>query len=144
MSTLYEALRKAEKKNNHALPKKNNKDSKLLLVIVLAVIFAGVVSLQAVRIKNIRNREAGKKNNKKLASAKASNRQRQVPVFEKKKYNGYVLEGIIYNEGAPMAVINGKILRKNGKIDDLTVTNITPNKVELLNSKNNSTITLSL
>jgi hypothetical protein len=65
------------------------------------------------------------------------------PVVKKREPGVYELEGIIYSEN-PIAIINGKILTKDGKIDDLVVIDITPQKVELLNQKTNTSITLNL
>lgn len=59
-------------------------------------------------------------------------------------YPLYTLEGIVYDEAAPFAIINGKMLKKADKIDDFEVIDITAKTVELLNLKDNTKLTLSL
>ncbi|MBU9889797.1 MAG: hypothetical protein KTQ49_08030 [Candidatus Omnitrophica bacterium] len=57
---------------------------------------------------------------------------------------GYVLEGIIYNPDQPFAIVNGKMLERNGQIDDLVVTAITPSAVSLKHLKDQTDLTLKL
>ncbi len=56
----------------------------------------------------------------------------------------FSLKGIIYNANSPSAIINGKLVEKNAKIDDWLVMDISPTQVTLENSKNNSQLTLKL
>lgn len=57
---------------------------------------------------------------------------------------GYRLEGIIYNSDSPFAIINGKLIEKNGKIDDWQVIEISVSEVSLKNTDDNSLLTLKL
>lgn len=56
----------------------------------------------------------------------------------------YTLEGIIYNQDNPLAIINGLILKKQEKIDDWEVINITPNEVEMMNTRDKTICKLGL
>lgn len=56
----------------------------------------------------------------------------------------YSLQGIIYNADSPSAIINGKLIEKNGKIGDWKVIEISPSEVEMENIKTNSLLTLKL
>ncbi len=60
-----------------------------------------------------------------------------------KIFNRYAIEGIVYDEEDPYAVINGEIVGKNDKLDNFIVIDITENTVELLNPENNTKLTLS-
>lgn len=143
MSTLYDALKKAENKNDSQPPRKNNKSA--LFLVLLAIGFLAIsFTIKVIKTKKLQNKESKKKEAKKPVLAKGATTTKGAPIIEKKTYVGYVLEGIIYNEEASLVVINGKILRKNEKIDNLVVTNITPNKVELLNLKDNTILSLNL
>lgn len=61
-----------------------------------------------------------------------------------KVYEGYLLEGVIYDEQNPSAIINGKVLRKTDKIDDYTVVEISQDSVQLINRNDNKILTLYL
>jgi hypothetical protein len=52
------------------------------------------------------------------------------------------LDGIVYTEENPAALINGRVLRVGGFVDGYTVTKIQPDRVELKNE--NGTIVLTL
>jgi hypothetical protein len=56
----------------------------------------------------------------------------------------YNLEGIIFDSALPMAIINGKMVKKGDTIGDSQVSEITATAVELLNLKDNTKFTLSL
>ena len=56
---------------------------------------------------------------------------------------GYSLQGIVYDENSPFAIINGKTLRKSDAIDDFIVSDIAPTIVTLKNSKDERELTLT-
>ena len=68
----------------------------------------------------------------------------KLSVVKKRRFSEYVLEGIIYNKENPIAVINGKILKKDGKIDRFLLRSIDVNSVELWNAEDNTILKLSL
>jgi len=55
----------------------------------------------------------------------------------------YSLQGIVYDENSPFAVINGKTVRKSDAIDDYVVIDIAPTIVTLKNSKTDKELSLS-
>jgi hypothetical protein len=57
---------------------------------------------------------------------------------------GHSLKGIIYNAESPSAIIDGRLVEKNGKIGDWQVIEISPSEVKLENPRNNSSLTLKL
>ncbi|MDD4954607.1 MAG: hypothetical protein PHP17_01010 [Candidatus Omnitrophica bacterium] len=59
------------------------------------------------------------------------------------KSGEYSLQGIVYDDNSPFAVINGKTLRKSEAIDDFVVADIAPTSVILKNSKTDKELTLS-
>ncbi len=56
----------------------------------------------------------------------------------------YSLKGIIYNAASPSAIINGKLVEKNGKIDDWRIVEISPSEVRMENTNNEAVLTLKL
>jgi hypothetical protein len=56
----------------------------------------------------------------------------------------YGLDGIIDAGTDSMAVINGKLMKPEDSIDNLILKKISPKEVELLNTKDNSTVILKL
>ncbi|MDD4182438.1 MAG: hypothetical protein PHT53_01250, partial [Candidatus Omnitrophica bacterium] len=65
------------------------------------------------------------------------------PSPNKPDYPVYSLQGIVYDESSPSAIINGKTLRKSEAIDDFIVTDIAPTTVTLKNSKTDKELALS-
>lgn len=55
----------------------------------------------------------------------------------------FILQGIIYDDNSPFAIINGKTVRKSEAIGDFVVIDIAPTVVTLKNSKDNKELTLS-
>lgn len=55
----------------------------------------------------------------------------------------YSLQGIVYDENSPFAVINGKTVRKSDAIDDYVVIDIAPTIVTLKNPKTDKELNLS-
>jgi len=149
MSTLYDALKKAEIKNakeqqqRPAVVRSQSDDDvrkkkQVLLVLVLVFIFVSVVYFRVAQAK----KEA---RSKKIALEKRKTALKPVvvPVTRIRQPGEYVLEGVIYSDD-PAAVINGKLLRSEEKIDNLVVKSISPNSVELLKTEDNSIITLKM
>ncbi len=58
-------------------------------------------------------------------------------------FSAYNLQGIVYDENSPFAIINGKTLRKSDAIGDFIVVEIAPTIVTLKNPKDNEELTLS-
>jgi hypothetical protein len=67
-----------------------------------------------------------------------------VPNTEHAPVLEYSLKGIIYNAASPSAIINGKLVEKNGKIDDWRIIEISPSEVKMENTNNESVLTLKL
>lgn len=55
----------------------------------------------------------------------------------------YILQGIVYDENSPFAIINGKTLRKSDTIDGFVVIDIAPTIVTLKNLKDDKELALS-
>ncbi|MCK9615058.1 MAG: hypothetical protein M0R48_06105 [Candidatus Omnitrophica bacterium] len=55
----------------------------------------------------------------------------------------YSLQGIVYDENSPFAIINGKTLRKSDAIGDFIVIDIAPTVVTLKNLKDDKDLALS-
>ena len=56
----------------------------------------------------------------------------------------YILEGIVYDQKAPFAVINGQQVRPSDKIDLFLVESISEDKVKLINTEDETVLELSL
>jgi len=146
MSTLYNALKKAEERNekeqrnvnNGPVPQynKTNKNS-VILVLFLLFVFVAVLYIQIVRAKNEKARIAAAKKKKTIAL------QPVVSPVKIRQPGEYVLEGVIYSSD-PTAVINGKVLKAGEKIDNFVVQEITAQSVQLLKTDDNSSVTLKM
>lgn len=141
MSIIYEAIKKLENKDKSKLPGKNKKKTFLLLVLLVSIIVFAF-SIQYFKKKVVK--ETNIKEAKGPMPGMDSIPEKDAVDSKEDLSSNYVLEGIIYDYLAPLAIINGKILKKYDKIDDLAVINITPNSVELLNPKDNTILTLTL
>ncbi|OQX81346.1 MAG: hypothetical protein B6D56_02725 [Candidatus Omnitrophica bacterium 4484_70.1] len=123
MSIIYEALKKVEKRK--ISPKGKGKWFFLLLFFFL--FFLGILY--------------GTRNKDKFYLKKSSSKKFSSPPEKEKKY---ILEGIVYDEKLPLAIINHKVLRKNDTIDEYKVTEITPSSVRLINLKEGKILSLLL
>ncbi len=56
---------------------------------------------------------------------------RSVPAPKNYSDANPVLEGVIYQEGAPLAIVNGKVVKQGQAMNDYTVESITPDGVIL-------------
>ena len=145
MSTLYNALRKAEERNdkeqhngNSITPPRQNKNS-IVLVLVLLFIFVGVVYIQIARMKKIEKARKAAAEKKKAAIMQPV----ALPPVKMRQPGEYVLEGVIYSD-SPSVIINGKLLKVGGKIDNLTVKSIMPKSVDLIKDQDKSVVTLKM
>jgi hypothetical protein len=156
MSIIYDALKKVESKNKDNLPIRNRKNTFVLVLSLIGVILIFILGSQyfkkrtvltsskIAKIKEIPSKKIKEEALKGLPSATDLATGKEASNLDKEWSVNYILEGIIYDQEAPLAVINGKILRKKDRIDDLEVINITPTSVELLNLKDNATVALAL
>lgn len=134
MSVIYDALKKAENKDKKELNVKKKKNSLILILWLIPIILFFISGIQyfkkrvVVAPKNLEEKET-----------------KITPPAENLTVTPtYILEGIIYDEDSPIAIINGQILKKQDKIGDFEVININLDSVELFNSKENSTLKLPL
>ena len=58
--------------------------------------------------------------------------------------NEYALEGIVYDEKDPFAIINGRVLKRNDKIDTFIITAIGKESVELTSVDEETILNLEL
>jgi hypothetical protein len=139
MSIIYQALKKVEDEERlKPSPRDRKRWLALSLLLTISVIF-----LLAWGISYLNKRKA-LLSEIKLEGKEELSREESLSYFEESHMpTSYTLEGIIYDEHNPSAIINGKILKKQDKIGDLKVINITPTTVELLNLKENTKFTLS-
>lgn len=150
MSTIYEALKKVETKNNPSLirpvfakteekreilPGKKKKPPFPPLIVVIAV---PLLVLSFVGLKTLFGPEAGV--NKERKMAESGNR-----VFIPKKYskNRYILEGILYDQEVSSAIVNGKVVKTGDRIGNLKVIDIRSDRIEVINLKNYNKSTLT-
>ncbi|MBN3040526.1 MAG: hypothetical protein JW867_05320 [Candidatus Omnitrophica bacterium] len=167
MSIIYEALKKAEsqKKNSHINldPQafgKNNKPVKvnlrskkksrlpwffalfLLSGIFLLAINKSLEKKAAVRSFIIENDSSG---TIKISEKKPFNHMSaKAGTVNTKSNQGYNLEGIVYDSREPFAVVNGTILKKEDKLDELVVTDITNSEVKFYSPKDKRVMTLGI
>lgn len=57
---------------------------------------------------------------------------------------GYILEGIVYDEEASFAIISGKVIRETDTLGSFRIDKISKDRVDMTNIKNNNKVTLSL
>jgi len=174
MSIIYDALKKADKdgdKNqgvkevdpDKKQPQKDFSWVRLLFsVLGLAVIVTlTLVLLQQNKVINIpviqklvdlpaqlkkNSKATGKAKSPAKAKSAAAKSKAAAQPQKPKEYaaNKYILEGIIYDPVAPSAVINGEIIKKQDKIGEYEVVDITAESVTLRNLNDSTTMNLSL
>ena len=122
MSIIYEALKKLENKD------KPIKKSKKRYIFIISVFLACALLVYFFKYSNSDIKEKPKLEDfpKGLIISKKS----EVPPLDKKE-NKYKLEGIMFDNRKPVALINKKILTVGDKIEDAEILNIYPDKVEL-------------
>ncbi|MEI6437992.1 MAG: hypothetical protein WCO69_04490 [Candidatus Omnitrophota bacterium] len=153
MSTMYEALKKAEaeRKGTVGSPAKPSGSDEQMknMVVILALVFVAVVGWNIYRYQSAASA-------KKAASAKAAETRRAEEAMAraqavttpaaapavasnvKHPEGTYGVDGIIAAGAASMAVINGKVLSVGGKIGPLTVQAISAKSVDVLDSRDNA------
>lgn len=137
MSVIYEALKKAESsKNKEKPPVSTGMNKSILLITVIGGILIGATFLLT---NSRKNSNPGQLKEFTAGDSKPKN------VLPQKKYSAgtYTLEGIIYENAAPLAVINGKVLKELDVIGKARVVEINPSAVKLINLRNNNTTILS-
>lgn len=158
MSIIYDALKKVEnKKSNTNAPaskessqtpsiNKNNPRGKRFFVYLLIAFLVVIFSFLAV--KNISKKDNAKSRDKNRHSAMPVTKNIAATSLAPSKdvvtYPLYTLEGIVYDSEAPVAIVNGKMVKKADRIDDFEVTEINPAEVKLRNIKDGTTLLLSL
>jgi hypothetical protein len=147
MSIIYDALKKVEDKDKSPLAKGKKKPFILFLCLVVIVIGFTIVFIvfklpPKKQIASITGQKALKDKIKAPAAAELETQDKYSP--EGALTGNYVLEGIIYDQEAPVAIINGTILREKDKIGKAEIIKINPDSVELLNLEDNTVFTLIL
>ena len=129
MSIIYDALRKAEKKGKDKVTSNKNKSIlfSILIGLVVVLIFVGLTFNYLIKGRHKR----------KVVGRKV--------YFTKKHYqdNKLILEGIIYDEGKPLAVINGKVLREGDSVGNFKIKSIGTKNVQLIGTEQDRVITLT-
>lgn len=148
MSVIYEYLKILEEKKKRnpvqpaaPVPQKNN-------VVAPPYLIRGFVLLCCVLILsfliNIKGGGPKVMETKVVEKAPDPPAPAPVPNTEHAPVLEYSLKGIIYNAASPSAIINGKLVEKNGKIGDWQVMEISPSEVKMENTNNESVLTLKL
>jgi hypothetical protein len=159
MSSLYEALRKAELEQNkkgvftpQVQDKSSNAVPRILVIAVLVVLVLGAI-LGAYRLWTESQHQAAQRvaaqrqaEEKKAALAVVVAQPAAVaaPAIKVRAPGTYGLDGVIYAGRDSLAVINGKYLKTGEKIDHLVVQKIRQDSVEVLNTNDNSVQTFPL
>ncbi|MBU1122515.1 MAG: hypothetical protein KKF54_07480 [Candidatus Omnitrophica bacterium] len=150
MSIIYEALKKAEEKNNLRKPvikKRKNPNFKVIFFVFVVLISTGAFYMiwQAISVlkspsengiiyteETIDNKQVAI-NAKKIDKRKKSNKLGKA----KKKVNAfredivYRLQGIVYDEDNPFAIINGKQIGVGQKVEEALLTRISHDGIEI-------------
>lgn len=158
MSIIYEALKKVEGQKDSTLfedipvgasfsarkkeKKVISKKEIIILVSILLLVALGAFLLYTNLTKQEEERKVG--------SAIISNIQEpknKVPervALKKEPVQDYTLEGIVYDEEDPFAIINGKTVRELTVLGAFRIDKINVDSVEMSNSKDNNKTILSL
>lgn len=163
MSIIYDALKKAEdskkeKPNMADFPIKSSRKKNIAPALIISLlVIAGVVKGSLYLIanfdqlkKNISGKITVKSNSSQPQNAPvAMVTPKEVPAVSSAVVSlassggQYNLEGIVYDGQTPLAIINGKMVAKDDKIDNWQVISITASDVELLNLNDNTKQSLS-
>jgi hypothetical protein len=136
MSVIYDALKKVEDKDKRPLDK--GKKKPFILFLCLAVMIIGVAIVFIVFKLPPKKQTASLPGQKAPALAELDSQDKYSPE------SNYVLEGIIYDREAPVAIINGTILKEKDKIGKAEIIKINRDSVELLNLEDNTAFILIL
>ena len=150
MSIIYDALKKVEGQKaspssenipvgiNLPVQKKETKGNfgkKVFIPLLLILIFSGFLLFE--------------RKSKIDPGRVYRNPEPKSKVFEEAALNEepikeYILEGIIYDQKASSAVINGKLIKESDKLGVFQINKISEDKVEMSNTEDNSKVILSL
>ena len=160
MSIIYDALKKIESKKNHFANSQVNEETNsfqenekiksknitkkeviFLSGVVLLIMLSGVLFFTSEKrnqagIPSVTNKRISTQKTKKVSAKNAK--------LIKKHYKGFILEGIIYDEQAPFAIINSEMLKPLDKIGNYVVEEITQETVILINAKDSKKVRLAL
>lgn len=158
MSTMYDALKKAEAENKKAagIQEKSPVGENFVAeggipenikTAALAIAVLAVFAIVFFRIKG--SWEAPRKPAVMQTALQTVNSSQasgptDASIKPKRAPGTYGLDGVIDAGDNSMAIINGKLLKVDETIDDLILKKISPKEVELLNTKNNSTVILKI
>jgi len=129
-------IEKAAKKTIKSRRKFNiNKKIVIFGILILGLAFLFFNTAKKTIQEAIFNPKSNKQTSKRYVSS-------QEPA---KKYSGgkLMLEGIIFDDSLPVAIINGEVIKAGEKIDEFEVLRITENNVFLIDGKSNEEIELT-
>ncbi|MCM8762884.1 MAG: hypothetical protein NC936_04410 [Candidatus Omnitrophica bacterium] len=144
MSIIYDALKKIEKKEEkrpQGFRKRKNISFGVLIFLCIAIALT-IFFIQRAKRQLLRAKEM--QNSIQVKTFSTPSEKAFPPETASTHQESYTLEGIIYSYDNPLAIINGKIVKKDDLIDNFKVVAIKPESVELLNSDDNTSLTLSL
>ncbi len=158
MSTMYDALRKAEAERKKAAgltetSSLNSNDSiynsdggekiKVLLLLIAVIAVFGIGIYRFITSKTISSPKKPE-TAQVAAQASISTVTTLAPLKAQRTPGTYGLDGIIDAGDDSLAIINGKLMKPEQTIDHLILKKISPKQVELLNTKDNSTVILKI
>jgi hypothetical protein len=167
MSIIYEALKKVEADTNDKAVKadcllpnavigaqepRRKINSAFYAVIAICTVLTALIAigayfsnrnLQPLAEKSYSDEKTAVKTKEETPELNKANFDKIKPETPAVTGAGYSLQGIVYDENSPFAIINGKTLRKSDAIDDFIVSDIAPTVVTLKNSKDERELNLS-
>ena len=120
--------------------------TKTILLLVAVVVIFGTLAFRVYSAKMHEKalQQAMFKKVKASEKAAAKSDAAVVPVKPQRAPGTYGLDGVIEAGDSSMAIVNGKLLKVEGTIDTLILKKISHKEVELLNTKDNSTVILKM
>ena len=155
MSTMYDALRKAESERKKVsgvgetkiiIPSGNKGDaSENTKIAFLVIALIAVAAIGGYRFNSAKMKMSKPvKTETKVTTAAAPAASTLAPVKAERAPGTYGLDGVIDAGAGSMAIINGKLLKVDESIDQMVLKKISPKEVEMLNTKDSSTVILKL
>ena len=170
MSIIYEALKKVEGQKESLSPesipqsitlpverkeKKVNKKKKMsFLPAALLLAALGILALpfilppqEQVQEQEIIASVVEKREIDPARVYRVSELKSQAPeeaILRKEPVQEYILEGIVYDPKAPVALINGRVINESDNVGNFRIDKISENKVEMTNIQDNTKVILSL
>ncbi|MFH1767736.1 MAG: hypothetical protein ABH858_01060 [Candidatus Omnitrophota bacterium] len=160
MSIIFDALNKLEEDKKSFIPKRKKK--KISLFIFLSIffffvfivyeqfgrkgIFAGKTGLvdRPVLTNNpvLVEKPIGASDTPVLKETPAASSE---PLAQREVVSrpNYILEGIVYDGKVPLAIINGKVLKKNDRLGDIEILEITSDTVDVFDRRAQTKIHLT-